>query len=140
MNSDNNFQPPEEFIDTLIACIIETGAQDEAVITIPYANLLHLFEFRKDIKVRGISSPYVSIEWSSVQIPHALTPILKDGRLNIYHLNNDGVHDTTAAYFFERNQAGRGLDVDKFPEHTVDFLSSYILTPLVTLQNAHYRH
>ena len=79
-------------------------------------------EFSKTHKGGGISSPYASIEWPGVQIPQALTTILKDRGLNIFLLNNDGVHDTAPAYFFERNSAGRGLDFDEFPEHKVDFL------------------
>jgi len=30
--------------------------------------------------------------------------------------------DTAPAYFFERNQAGRGLDFDKFPKSKADFM------------------
>jgi hypothetical protein len=122
LNHETNCHPPENFIDILIIGIAVADAKDEAVVTIPSANLLYLLEFGKIHKVGGISSPYSSIEWPIVQILQALTTILKDRGLNILLLNNDGVHDTTPTYFIERNITGLGLDFDDFPEHMADLL------------------
>jgi len=93
LNPDNDYLPPEEFIDTLITIITEACAQYEAAITIPSTDLLHLPEFSKMHKVGGISSPYASIEWPCVQMPQALTTILRDRGLDIFLLNNEEVHD-----------------------------------------------
>jgi hypothetical protein len=69
LQPDNDYIPPEDFIDTLITCIAEADAQDESAITIPSADLLYLLEFSKIHKVGRISSPYASIGWLGVQIP-----------------------------------------------------------------------
>jgi hypothetical protein len=79
MNPDNVYLPPEEFIDILMTCIAETDAQDKAAMMIPSADLLYIPKFSKIHKVGEMSSPYASIEWKSVQIPQALTSILKKG-------------------------------------------------------------
>ena len=106
----------------LITEITEADSQGNPNVTISPPDLRYLMEFSKIYKVGGIGSPYASIEWSGVQIPQALSAILKDRGLNIFLFNNDGALDTAPAYFFEQNLAGRGLDFDEFPDTKADFL------------------
>jgi hypothetical protein len=93
MHPDHDYIPPKEFIDILITFKAEADAQVDAAIMIPSTDLLYLLEFNKIHKFGGISSPYASIEWQGVQIPQALTSILTNRGLDIFLLNNDGVHD-----------------------------------------------
>ena len=72
-------------------------------------------------KVGGIASPYATIEWPGVQIPHALTAILQDKGINITLNINDGEHQEIPIFFFEMNPTGRGLDFDELPDQKSNF-------------------
>jgi hypothetical protein len=84
--------------------------------------LLYLFEFSEIFKVGRISSPYAVIEWLGVHIPQATTSVLQNRGIKLSLINNDGEYQDTTIYFYDRNQAGRGLEFDEFPAQKADFL------------------
>ena len=58
-----------------------------------------------------------------MQIPQATTTILQNRGIKLSIINNDGeYHDTAIYLFYDRNPAGRGLEVDEFPAQKADFL------------------
>jgi hypothetical protein len=61
-------------------------AQGESTISLSSADTLYLFEFYMIFKVGGTASPYATIEWPGVQIPQALTTILKDKGIKSHSL------------------------------------------------------
>ena len=63
LNNDNDFNLPEDLIDSLVTSISLAESENEANITLEPTELLYLFEFSRIYKVGGISSPYATIEW-----------------------------------------------------------------------------
>jgi len=111
MDNNADFHTLDDFIQIFIEGIAAAEAQGETIISLPFKDTLYLLEFYRIFKVGGIASPYATIEWLGVQIPHALTAILQNKGLNITLINNDGEYQEAPIYFFERNPAGRGLDL-----------------------------
>ena len=63
LNNTDDFQPLEDFIESLIEEISVAEAQGESTISLSPADTLYLFGFYKMFKVDGIASPYATIEW-----------------------------------------------------------------------------
>ena len=57
LDNDNEFQPPEDRIDSLVTSISAADLQNEMTITLGPENLLYLFELSRIYKVGGISRP-----------------------------------------------------------------------------------
>jgi hypothetical protein len=87
MNNTDDFQPPRDFYESLIAGIPAAEAQGQSLITLHPIDVLSLFEFYRLFKVGRIASPYATIEWPGVEIPRALTPILQDKGIKIPLIN-----------------------------------------------------
>ena len=62
LNNDSEFQPPKDFIDSLVTSISVADLQNEANITLGPKYLFHLFELSRIYKVGGIAIPYATIE------------------------------------------------------------------------------
>ena len=73
-------------------------------------------------KIRGTSSPYISLEWPGIEIPQTITSLLVDRGLNFPFINDSGSWDQHTSYFYERNPAGRGLDFTDSENTKQDFL------------------
>jgi hypothetical protein len=102
LNRDSaDYQLPEDFFETFITRIANANVQGAPTLTLPSPELFYLFEFSKLFKIGGLSSPYDAIEGSRVQIPQALTPVLKERQINISLLNNDGEYEEAPIYSFE---------------------------------------
>ena len=133
LNNTDDFQPPKDFIESLIEGISVAESQGETKISLSSADTLYLFEFYMIFKVGGISSPYATIEWPRVQIPQALTSILQDKGIKISLINNEGKFQEAPIYFYERNPAGQGLDFDENPDQKSDFLKYAIQLNCINL-------
>jgi hypothetical protein len=92
------------------------------IISLFPTDTLNLFEIYRIVKVGGIMSPYATIKWPGIQIPHALAAILQDKGMNITLINNEGEFQEAPIYFFDRNPVGRGLDFDEIPDQKYNFL------------------
>jgi hypothetical protein len=122
MNNHADFYSPNNFIEIFVKGIVAAEAQGETIISLSPKDTRYLFEFYRIFKVGGIASPYATIEWPGVQIPHALMAILQNKGINITLINNDGEYHEAPIYSFKKNPAGRGLDFDENPDQKSDFL------------------
>ena len=66
LNSNDDYQTPDDFIEIFIEGIAAAEAQGETTITLSPKDTLYLFEFYRIFKVGGITSPYATIEWLGV--------------------------------------------------------------------------
>jgi len=69
-----------------------------------------------------MSSPYASMEKPGIRIPQAISTMLSETGLSFPFVINIGCYEEGVLYFYERNHAGRGLDIAENPEQEKNFL------------------
>ena len=57
-----------------------------------------------------------------MQIPRAITTILQNRGIKLPLVNNDEEYQDTTVYFYDRNPAGRGIELNEFQSQKADFL------------------
>jgi len=102
--------------------------------------ILHIFEFSRISKTGGINNPYATIEWHGIQIPQAIISNLDDKPLKCSFITYAGNWEEHFLTFYERNPAGRGLDITENPYHKIDFLryavELHCLNPVADIQKS----
>jgi hypothetical protein len=99
------------------------ASADQPAVDLDNRTMLYLFEFNRISKTGGVNSPYATIEWTGIQIPHAITSNLEGKPLKCSFIINEGNWKEHFITFYERNPAGRGLDfTENPPDHKEDFL------------------
>lgn len=122
LHPDDNFIIPENFVDIIATAISESATTNTNIIELKNNNLLCLVEFSRIYKGGGVSNPYANMEWPGIQIPQAISAMLTETGLKFTFAIDVGCYEEGALYFYDRNQAGRGLDFAENPEQEEDFL------------------
>jgi len=121
LNTKEEFTIPEDFVDTIAITIAELPAEKNRI-TLKNTYLLYLMECNMIYNVGGISSPYASMEWPGIQIPQAISTMIRETRLSFPIVTDIGCYEEGILYFYERNPARRGLDFAENPEQEEDYL------------------
>ena len=122
LHPDDHFIIPEDFVDIIATAIVESAATNTNTIALKNIDMLYLMEYKRIYKVGGVSSPYVSMEWPRIQIPHTILAMLTEIGLQFTFSTDIGCYEESVMYFYDRNPAGRGQDFAHNPEQEEDFL------------------
>jgi len=122
LHPDDDFSPPEDFVDIIATAIAEAAAANNNVIELKNGDLLYLLEYSRIYKVGGVSNPYAIMEWPRIRIPLAISTMLYGIGLRFNFVTDTGIYEEEDLYFYDRNPDSRGLDFANNPDQEEDFL------------------